>query len=182
MKKSLLAITLIGATSATAFAFSRLRIQTVDQLPATLESITNVSSREPDIEKYFADKRDAFPKIGVLDEVSVAQLSGQLSYAGLYCRKMIERDSGKAPADRWAHAAITFGSAPSDWPPDALDKQLDQYAQMFWQREVDADERALLRGFAADLVAELPREPASSVALLTSLCGIYATSFRALSQ
>lgn len=182
MKKWLLVLVLLGAAGSAAYGLSKIHILTVDALPATLESITNVSSRELDIAKYFASKRDSFPKLGVLDEVNVGQLGGQLSYAGLYCRHMIDRDSGQDPAHRWAHAAIPFDQAPADWPASVIDQQLDEYAQMFWQRGLEPDERATLRDLAAQLTADLPRDPSSGPLLLTSLCGVYGTSFRFLSQ
>jgi hypothetical protein len=182
MKKGIFTLLLLGAASSVAYGVSRIHFLTVDEMPAALESITNVSSREPEIESFFADRRDGFPKFGTLDEVNAGQLGATLSYSGLYCRKMVERDAGKDPADRFAHSAIPFDRAPTDWAPDVLDRQLDQYASMFWQRALAADERATFRDLANQLTSDLPKEPASAIPLLTSLCGVFGTSFSFLSQ
>jgi hypothetical protein len=172
---------ILGLGTAPALAVENVEIQNVLQIPPGLQDITNVSSREDNILNYYMERRQSFPKAGVLIEVTQPFLTSLVSYSGLYCEKMIQRDAVLAAHQRWAHQSILFDKPPQQWTQASIDAQLHQYAEMFWQRDLTAEEYALMNDLTHQLSTDLPNKLESDTLLLMSVCAVFGSSFSFLS-
>ncbi|MEK6580282.1 MAG: hypothetical protein AABZ55_13740 [Bdellovibrionota bacterium] len=152
-------------------------IQNVLQIPYALESVTGISSRETEIANFYRDHRVSYPRQGLIDEVSEVFLFSHVSYASLYCKKMIDRDMNLLPEKRWAHRNLDFASTAKSWSQETKRAQLDEYSKMFWQRPMTLEEERGLIELFSKLSDDLPNDAKGTGQILMALCSVFGASF-----
>lgn len=154
-------------------------ITTALEIPGIFSSLTGVSSRYQEMQQYFSSNLPTFPSLGQVAEVTPAFLLAELSYSSLFCKRFVQLERARAPADRWALPAIDF-SRPFSQLRDlaSLESLLTALALEFWGRPPTADELTTL----AQEVEEWASDPADSEQLmaleptLVDLCSAFLSS------
>jgi len=110
------------------------------ELPLTMETSTSVFSRGSEVRKIYDEHINVIPKKGDMSEFSTAYLNFQTKYAASFCGSMIQKDKNKSPVDRWVHQKIDFTKAVVDLTEDEYFYLLEEYAEIFWQRQLSLNE------------------------------------------
>lgn len=150
------------------------------QIPYSFESATGISQKTPDIAGYYSNQKGKLPQKGFLSEINVPGVLTQMSYGSLFCEKLILSDSKLAPTARWVHKQIDFGQKASDWADAKILSVLQEYSEIFWQRDLEADELGIFRTEFSALRSTFPNNVASNQPLLTSICSVFAGSLNFL--
>ncbi len=169
-----LAVLLLAGWAAQA---SNIPIKNFLQIPYALESATGVSAKTPDILTYYSNQKGKFPLRGELNEITVPEVLSQMSYASYFCSKMIATDANLPAAQRWVHKGFDFTVKPNNWSDAQIMSVFSDYAEIFWQRNLDSDEIDILKTEVREMKKNFPNETASNAGLLTSVCAAMAGSF-----
>ena len=157
-------------------AQTQVGLRDVTMMPYALESATNVNRLSPEVRQMYNNMKGVFPKKGDLYELSDSYLVSLTAYAGEFCRIMIATDMKNTPDKRWAHGSVDFNIPPHNWTEPSVNSLLDRYAELFWQRPLDVDEREILRQGLGDLLIELPKTNKSAEGILLSACAAFSTA------
>lgn len=170
----LLAVLLLAGFSVSA---SDIPIKNFLQIPYALESATGISAKTPDILTYYSNQKGKFPLRGEMNEITVPEVLSQMSYASYFCEKMIMTDMNLPAAQRWVHKGFDFNVKPANWSDAQIMSVFVDYAEIFWQRNLDSDEIDILKTEVRAMRANFPNEVASNKGLLTSVCSAMAGTF-----
>ena len=151
-------------------------IKNFRDLPFSYEAVTGVSSKYPEIAQSYNNMYTKFPKYGQLSELSTVFIVSNMAYSSTFCVRMIENDS-KLPSDkRWAHYNIDFGGTLSGMSETVKASVIEEYADLFWQRMPDENERAILAQGFQDLASTFPNENKSVKPVLLGVCQMFSNS------
>lgn len=167
-------------TGSAIFANVDIPIQHVLQIPDTLESATGVSRSERHIKIYYDKNRGIFPKQGLLEEATSSYLLKQLSYAGLFCERMVAKDMFAPVERRWTHHSVDFSRSPYFWTISERKSLLEEYASLFWLQPLAQDDEDILLRTFAEFAATFEGQPKSTVNVLVGICSLFASSINHL--
>jgi hypothetical protein len=146
------------------------------QLNSSLSNVTGVSTADPDVATTFSSVRTRLPQTGAVEEMSSPMLMGMFSLAGIYCRKMINDDSTKPVPIRRVHHDVDFSPGMRRLTQDMRMSVIDEYANLFWQRSLSAEETQLMyQAMDASTVNQSLSLP-DRISLLLTTCTIFGSS------
>lgn len=160
-----------------AFALSLKNFREVN---AFFANATGISPTQNDIKSAYAGAKARLPLRGQVSEFSSPAVLASIELGGAYCLALINKDKNTAAANRRAHRAIDFTKKPADLKDEDLKSTVEIYANMFWERDLSADEEAAFQSAFTNLKKSSPATAAGTSQLLTVLCNQVATSLEAL--
>jgi len=152
-------------------------IKNFRELPMSLEHATGVSRFYADIFNFYNRNSNTFPQFGIFDELGSDFLFVNTSYASLFCNRMILSDKNKTPANRWIHTLLDFNQNPNQVPNDILIFTLNEYSQIFYQRDLEENEKNYFIELYKELPKHIEQSPLSTHLLWLGICTTFGTSF-----
>lgn len=141
MKKILLAILALIPFTLRA---DQVALKNFRELLSAFETVTGVSSFEPDVDAVYKRVVSRLPLKGEVEEFSSPMLLALTELSGTFCKKLVDREVKLAPAERRFFPSVDFKKGPSQF--NAADKQslVEDMALQFWQRSPTPNETKLL--------------------------------------
>jgi hypothetical protein len=165
----------LSASDARAVSLKNFR-----ELAAFYSSATGIAMTEPRVAAAYLNVKSRLPKAGTVDEFSSPSVLGAVELSSAFCGAFISVEAAAQPANRRAHQTVDFTKSPRVLVDGDIMAAIKNYARLFWQRELKADEDKVLLASVTRLKALSTDNAAGTRQLFLATCTQVATSLDAL--
>jgi hypothetical protein len=174
------AMLVASALVAAGAAQAQIAVKNHRQILQSLSLVTGIPLSDQDIQATYTETRSRLPREGTLDEISSPMLLANTALAGMFCKKMIERDSALPSDQRTILRDFDFSDRTVRFPRVQRLAVINDFAGVFWQRGAsDGEAEVLLEtfGYANEQLALTKAERMST---LVTGCTAIASSISSL--
>lgn len=158
-----------------------LGLKNFREINASLEAVTGISSRDPDIQAIYRQVVSRLPLRGAVEEMSSPTVLAMTELSGVYCAKFVATEAAVDRTARRAFRALDFRTGATQLTAATRTMLFADLADRFWGREPTDAEIAALNTTVDETVAGTGAA-ASTLRLAHVLCVVYATSLGFLIQ
>lgn len=176
----LLSLILCVAMSHAALA-TTLGLKNFRELPASYNEVTGIPLNNPQVDIVLKKVLSQLPLKGVVEEMSSPLILSVTELAGTFCAEMLAVESPKSPAERKLFRDVDFKMGPKQFTPAVTSAVLNELANAFWGRDVEATEMTAFQAIITEtLDGASPTSATETLNLSKVLCSTFGTSLEFL--
>ncbi len=140
------------------------------------EAITAIDGSDAELKELFKLNQDRLPRNGLAQELSSPVILSLTELAGGFCKKSVTKEKTLSIGERQLFSDIDFDRGAVQFSSYLAEKIADDFALMFWGREIQKSEKDLVTQLIASVGKDDSASPASTERVLLFLCTYYGSS------